>query len=213
MTGRTPAARPSELRVKRPPPDPADLPAYRRARRDHILRAAFALLEQDEYENIQMREVAESSEMSLGTVYRYFASKEHLYAATLLEWSTDFDIADEHLIPGVTDEERIRALLMRAVRAFERRPQVLRAEIALESSSDPNVVPLFEQFAGRHIEVMLRALRDVTPADGQAIVNTLAAVLATRTRSWALGRTTIRDVRRTINRSVDLVFGGVESRS
>ena len=194
------------------PPDPLELPADRLARRTRILQTAFELLENDEYANIQMREVAEAAKMSLGTLYRYFASKEHLYAATLLEWSTDFDLDDENLIPGASDEERIRGLLMRAVGAFERRPQVLRAEIALESSTDPNVQQLFEQFTDRHLEVMLHALHDVRPADGQAIVDTLVAVLGARTRSWALGRSTIHSVRKTIDRSVDLVFNGPKMR-
>jgi fatty-acyl-CoA synthase len=31
-----------------------------------------------DYEDIQIREVAEAADLALGTVYRYFASKEHL---------------------------------------------------------------------------------------------------------------------------------------
>lgn len=188
------------------PLDPSELAAEQSERRSRILAAALALLETAEYDHIQMREVARSASVSLATVYRFFASKDHLYAAALLESSSGFDLNDEALIPGDTDEERLRALLMRAVRAFERRPQLLRAEISLESSSDVHVQQLFDQFADRHLAVMHHALVHVAVADRPVVVRTLVSVLSTRTRAWAYGRCTIDDVIESIDRSIELVF-------
>src|SRR6478609_2965544 len=71
-------------------PDPATLPAGQQERRDRIVHAAFALLERGEYDAIQMRDVAREAGVALATIYRYFTSKEHLYAAALLEWAGDF---------------------------------------------------------------------------------------------------------------------------
>ena len=48
-----------------------------------------------------MRDVAQEAGVALATVYRYFTSKEHLYAAALLEW------ADE--LPGSRAAEARRA--------------------------------------------------------------------------------------------------------
>jgi len=63
-------------------PDPGSLPRGQQERRDRIVRAAISLLQHGgEYDEIQMRDVALEAGVTLGTVYRYFTSKEHLYAA------------------------------------------------------------------------------------------------------------------------------------
>ena len=67
---------------------------------------------------------------------------------------------------------------------------------------------LFDQFAERHAEVMTAALRDVSPEQASAIVEATSSVLGTRLRSWARGRCTLRDVERSVNRTVDLVLPG-----
>src|SRR6478735_6360729 len=119
-------------------PDPATLPTGQQERRDRIVRAAADLLQQGEYDTIQMRDVAQEARVALATIYRYFTSKEHLYAAALLEWAADYPT---HLGPAgspADDEQQLRNLMRRAVRAFERYPQMMRVVIVLESSNDPN---------------------------------------------------------------------------
>jgi AcrR family transcriptional regulator len=189
-------------------PDPESLPAHQRRRRERIVTAALELLEQgEEYERIQIRDVAERAEVALGTLYRYFTSKEHLYAAVLLEWSETFRFKSERGDRGAgSDEARLRLRLRRAIRAFERRPQFLRAEILLETSNDENARALFQRFADRHQDVMRAALHDVAPQDAAAIVETTSMVMAARLRSWALGRATIADVHASVDRTIDLIF-------
>ena len=90
--------------------------------------------------------------MALATVYRYFTSKEHLYAAALLEWAANFPAREQSKRAGArSDETQLRALMRRAVRAFERYPQMMRVEIVIESSPDPNARALFDQFAARNV--------------------------------------------------------------
>jgi TetR/AcrR family transcriptional regulator, cholesterol catabolism regulator len=204
----------SEAATSKSPPKPDDLPMNQRARRDGIIHAALALLEEREYEAIQIRDVAERAEVALATVYRYFASKEHVYAAALLEWSKTYDLrrgADKKELES--DADRVRYLLVRAVRAFARRPQLLRAEMVLESSQDPHARALFDDFASRHISVLSGALRNSSPNDVDAIVEATNAVLSAKLRSWARGRCTIKDVELSVNRVVDLVLPAADSRS
>ena len=188
-------------------PDPDSLPRGQQERRDRIVRAAIALLEQGrEYDEIQMRDVASEAGVALGTVYRYFTSKEHLYAAALLEWSTNFPAREPSKRAGGSDEAQLRALMRRAVRAFERYPQMMRVEIVIETSSDPNARALFEQFAARNVGTLTHALSSTDPKAAIAIVETVNSVLATRLRSWALGRVTIADVDRSVQQAIDLIF-------
>jgi TetR/AcrR family transcriptional regulator, cholesterol catabolism regulator len=189
-------------------PEPASLPRGQQERRERIVRAAIALLEHGgEYDAIQMRDVAREAGVALGTVYRYFTSKEHLYAAALLEWAANFPARKQSQRGGGhSDEAQLRALMRRAVRAFERYPQMTRVEIVIESSPDPNARALFDQFAARNVGTLKRALASTDPETAAAIVDTVNSVLATRLRSWALGRITIGEVDRSVQRTIDLIF-------
>jgi TetR/AcrR family transcriptional regulator, cholesterol catabolism regulator len=188
--------------------DPDSLPRGQQERRDRIVRAAISLLEHGgEYDAIQMRDVALEAGVALGTVYRYFTSKEHLYAAALLEWASNFPTVEpSKRAGGRSDEAQLRALMRRAVRAFERYPQMMRVEIVIESSPDPNARALFDQFAARNVGTLKSALSSTDPDTAAAIVETVNSVLATRLRSWALGRITVGDVDRSVQRTLDLIF-------
>jgi AcrR family transcriptional regulator len=187
-------------------PDPATLPAGQQERRDRIVHAAFALLERGEYDAIQMRDVAREAGVALATIYRYFTSKEHLYAAALVEWAADYPTRGRPAADQVSNEAQLRALMRRAVRAFEHYPQMMRVEIVLESSTDPNARALFDQFAGNNRRALMDALSSADADTAAAIVETVNSVMVTRLRSWALGRGTIQDVDRSVQRTLDLIF-------
>lgn len=188
-------------------PDPELLPRGQRERRDRIINAALDLLEHGEYDTIQVRDVAEHAGVALATLYRYFSSKDHLYAAVLLEWSKSFR---PRPTPGdaatATEAEHLSAMLARAVRAFERRPQMLRAEIALESSNDDNARAIFYRFGFQNMNVMSSVLPSLSEERAAAVIETTNCVLAMQLRYWALGRCTIEHVYRAVQRSVDLIF-------
>ncbi|MBK5286829.1 MAG: TetR/AcrR family transcriptional regulator [Acidimicrobiia bacterium] len=189
------------------PPDPATLPRAQQERRRRIVDAAIALIGRNEYDAIQMRDVATEAGVALATIYRYFTSKEHLYAAALVEWVAEFPLTRRTpAIATNTDEERIRALMRRAVRAFERHPQMMRAVIVLEASNDPNARTLFEQFGAQNTAALTQALGTLDPDVAAAIVETANSVMVTRLRAWALGRCSIRDVDRSVQRALDLIF-------
>jgi len=186
--------------------DPTALPRSQQERRGRIVRAAIALLEAGEYDAIQMRDVANEAGVALATIYRYFTSKEHLYAAALLEWAGDFRARARPSKPAETDEERLRALMRRAIRAFDRYPQMIRAVTVLESSTDPNARALFDQFAALNLGALMESMASIDDATAAAIIETANSVLVTRLRSWSQGRTSIQDVHRSVERTLDLIF-------
>src|SRR5580698_9395514 len=51
------------------------------ARRQRVIDAAMMLGLDGGYEAVQMRDVAARADVAMGTVYRYFTSKDHLLAA------------------------------------------------------------------------------------------------------------------------------------
>ena len=56
-------------------------------RRQRIVDAAMAMLEDREFERIQVKDIADGASVALGTVYHYFSSKEHLFGEVLVQWA------------------------------------------------------------------------------------------------------------------------------
>ena len=55
------------------------------ARRERVIDAALELAAEGGYDAVQMRDVAGRAQVALGTIYRYFSSKDHLLAAAQVE--------------------------------------------------------------------------------------------------------------------------------
>ena len=70
---------------------PSKLTASQAARRDRVIRAALALGKAGGYEAVQMRAVATEAGVALGTIYRYFSSKDHLLAAAQVLWVKELE--------------------------------------------------------------------------------------------------------------------------
>src|SRR5690242_10455407 len=126
--------------------------SWQAERQDRILDAAREALEEQDYESIQMRDVAQRAGVALGTLYRCFTSKEHLYAAVLAHWGSRSAAdgagpAARGRYPGpVSPEARVRARVHGVITAYERRPQFYKAHVTLQSSSDPNARALLTEF-------------------------------------------------------------------
>jgi AcrR family transcriptional regulator len=94
--------------------DPTSLTAGQADRRQRVIQAALSLAAEGGYEAVQMRDVAARAAVALGTIYHYFSSKDHLLAATLVEWAAELE-QDVQLRPaeGATTLARVLDLLDR----------------------------------------------------------------------------------------------------
>ncbi len=97
-------------------------------RRRRILRAALELAAQGGYHGVQMREVAIHADVSLGTVYHYFDSKDHLLAATLVDWTRELaaSVARNPAV-GDTTLERVLDILRRMTYATQSNQKITAA--------------------------------------------------------------------------------------
>ena len=111
------------------------------ARRGRVLDAAMALAAEGGYDAVQMRDVAAEPQVALGTIYRYFSSKDHLLAACQVElWQAQADRLAERPPDGETPAERVAAASSsRAMRGAAREPKRTAALITASSSPDPAV--------------------------------------------------------------------------
>ncbi len=189
------------------PPDPDSLIPSQRLRRDRIVHQAMRMLERREYEEIQMRDVAERADVALGTVYRYFASKEHLFAAVLVEWSASLNSrVQRDPLTGNDIPTQLADLVHRVVDAFERLPQFFRLLVALESTPDAHARVLYDEFTSRTNDTFKQPLGDLDPGEAAGIINVLMAVLGAVMRSWARGAMAPEAVEERLNNAVRLIF-------
>lgn len=189
------------------PPAPETLIPSQRARRDRIVSAALRLLEHGEYEKIQMRDIAQEADVALGTMYRYFASKEHLFAAVLVVWSDSLR-RRVHRQPLAGDDPgaRLDDLMGRVLNAFDRLPQFLRLIIALQSTPDRYAREMYDEFSAHTGQTFVDAIAVLHPDDARAVIDVANAVLWSLLRSWNHGTITIHEARRRMSRSIALIF-------
>ena len=127
-------------------PEAATLRTDQRERRQRIVDAAERMMFVTDYEKIQVKDVADEAEVALGTLYRYFNSKDHLFACALQSWSARFGDHLELSTTGPT-EDRVKAIYRRAARAFERQPRVYGVMMQIQSSKDAHAVQAWRDFA------------------------------------------------------------------
>src|SRR3990172_5883919 len=78
------------------------------ARRSRVIDAAMALAAEGGYDAVQMRDVATRAQVALGTIYRYFSSKDHLLAACQVElWQAQVERLAQRPPDGVTPADRV----------------------------------------------------------------------------------------------------------
>jgi AcrR family transcriptional regulator len=109
------------------------------ARRGRVIEAALALGSDGGYDAVQMRDVATTAGVALGTIYRYFSSKDHLLAETLVEWTEELGRKVSRRPPkGEKLSERVLDVLRRAIRGMELQPKLSEAVITALTSTDPH---------------------------------------------------------------------------
>ena len=99
-------------------------------RRRRVLAATFELAADGGFDAVQMRDVAAAADVALGTVYRYFSSKERLLLEAMAEQQADLRAYIEtHPLPEETAAGRVTAVLKRANRSLRRYPDVTAAMV------------------------------------------------------------------------------------
>jgi TetR/AcrR family transcriptional regulator, cholesterol catabolism regulator len=178
-----------------------------RDRRERLLDAALAALDRIDYDSIQVKDVAVQAGVSLGSLYKYFSSKERLFAEVLIRWAEGLPTHVKRRPPSqASPAERLRDTVHRALHAFERQPQMARMVSVLMMSTDPASVELIQRLDRSSSDVYLQALADVDPVRSRRIVNVVQAVFGSQVQEWSLGRRSMREVHDELDATLDLLF-------
>jgi AcrR family transcriptional regulator len=184
------------------------LSARQQARRERIVDAATALAAEGGYDAVMMKDVAARAGVALGTVYRYFASKDHLLAESLLAWGSALGLRLRQSPPrGVTPGERVAAVFRRMARGVAEQPvlgvALTRALLSCDPGAFANRSGLSEMMRG-WIEL---ALGDEPVRDRDEIVAVLEHVCFSCMISLVQGQRTPREVGDELERTARLLLG------
>ncbi len=153
-------------------------------RRDRVIEAALELASEGGYDAVQMRDVALSAQVALGTIYRYFSSKDHLLAAAQLElWQKQAARLKARPATGTSSAERVLSVLERSMRGALANPQRTQALVTASSSPDPAVRECQAELMDIMDEVLGAAMADIEPPRRTEIAVTLRQVWF----AWLLG--------------------------
>ena len=172
--------------------DPAPETALARsqaARRERVVSAALSLAAEGGYDAVQMRDVAVRASVALGTIYRYFTSKDHLLAAACVGWVGALERRLARRPPRHDDDavEQLVAVVRAATEALEREPRLAEALVTAISTPDPAVSDCQRQVSDILVSLLSAPLVDMDPERRAGIVKVLAHVWFSSLVGWVSG--------------------------
>jgi len=142
-----------------------------RARR--IVGTAVELAEKGGFEAVRLRDVAASSGVALGTLYRHFRSKEDLLVAAFADQVEQLETRmTAQPASGAEPLDRVSSFFTTATTGICRRPMFAKAVLRATASGQPELAEKVASFHGRMTDLIVAALRGrstTSDADGSAV--------------------------------------------
>jgi AcrR family transcriptional regulator len=194
------------------PLEPSEMSANQLARRRRLHDPVITRVADGDDEDMQMRDIAVRADVALGTVYRYFSSKDHLLAAALVAWASELQ-PPVRLLPAGPPAERLVEVLRRALRAYRRRPAFARVLVHVAHSTDPYASACYRELGPVVFEALGSAISDVEPDTRARVMAVVGAVWYHCLVEWTNGRMSVADVESTLESACRLVLpaGSAES--
>jgi len=158
------------------------------ARRGRMVEAAMYLAADGGYEAVQMRSVAERANVSLGTIYRYFAGKDDMLLAGLAGWVHILRrrIEDEEFTDGAA-ADRLADALGQAAGAAEGAPVLMEALVIALSTTDPSAVQYKLRIESEVSGLIVAAIGDEPGVDAAGVSRVVGHVWLSAIGRWVGG--------------------------
>jgi AcrR family transcriptional regulator len=147
-------------------------------KRAEARRVASELASESGYDSVTMTAVADRIGVSRATIYRYFASKDHLLGEIMAEWTQRInDNLRRNPPAGTTLADRVGKAFERIVQMAARNRGLTSAMLFAATSSDPAARDAFPSWSGP-VEVYLKTLLgDEKVSNLEEIIPVLSHVL------------------------------------
>lgn len=186
--------------------------AAQRDRRKRILDATYELAREGGFDAVQMRTVADSADVALGTLYRYFPSKIHLLVSAL---GRQFEEAEPRLnaqpIPGETAADRVLFVLKLMTRGMQGDPKLTEALTRAFMFADSSVATEIHAVGMTMTSFVAHAMREDDDKsdfsdDEIAVARVLGDIWLSALVSWVTGRTTADETAAHMETAVRLIL-------
>jgi AcrR family transcriptional regulator len=179
-----------------------------RQRRQRIIESALGLAAEGGYDAVQMREVAARADVALGTLYRYFSSKELLLVAAMAEQVSGLRRRLAERPPAGDDAaSRVMDVLGRATRALQRQPNVTAAMLKSLISSNGEVAGLMEPIGAEMTGIVVAAMGHEQPeAHDLAVAEVIQHVWMASLLWWVAGLAPAKRVEEKVSHAVTLLI-------
>lgn len=184
-------------------PDPATMPAYQLERRRTILKAARAMLEEQDFDQVQVRDIAARAGVAVGTLYRYFSSKEHLYAVVLGEWGRP--VGDLDWLSALAPADRFRARMHQSFAALGRNPNYFKIVQMLSTTADPSALNESAAFEGVLTAALMSDLGALDETEARHLTRIVWAMHGDLLGQVVQGRLTLPECLAIVDTFADLV--------
>ncbi len=157
---------PELKRVSFPVVSESSLTKNQEARRRRVMESALELASDGGFDAVQMRDVAASANVALGTVYRYFNSKERLILETYVEQIEALRGRLRARPPaGITPSARVLEVLERACRFLQKYPDATGAMVRAVGTAQPEEAEQVRRITAAMTSIITTAIRSDAPTD------------------------------------------------
>jgi AcrR family transcriptional regulator len=183
------------------------LTPVQRRRRERIIESALELAAEGGYEAVQMRTVAARADVALGTLYRYFTSKEHLLISAMAEQVAGLrQRLDERPPRGEDAADRVMDVLRRSTRALQRQPNVTAAMLKSLISSGPEVTATMEPIGEQMTAIVVGAMGHDADGHSLAVAEVIQHVWLAALLWWVAGLAPASEIEEKLDRAVTLLL-------
>jgi AcrR family transcriptional regulator len=192
----------------------ARLEARRRDPRYQRLMRATRTAARGGYEAVSMRELAETTHMSLTSVYQFCSSKAHLIAEAHLEGMEEF----RRMLSGGgrrsgTLEQRLLRVTRGILNGLESDEVLARTLMRAIYSIDAGVTEVNRSVGRAYRDMVDSAIGDDDIPDRGAVIETLGRVVDSAVYSWLARGEPVAEVRRTLEQAVRVLVRSAGSGS
>ncbi|MCP4422552.1 MAG: TetR/AcrR family transcriptional regulator [Chloroflexi bacterium] len=175
--------------ITKPKPTSARRQRERAARRQSILDAAKAVFAKRGFQNATVEEIANQAELAVGTLYRYFQSKEELYVSMLFEAMELFrQNIEAARASATTPDEQLRTIWRFFYDFYVEQPESYLAFVFLHNEGLRNVISAevlekINQRTGENFRLVGEIVQAgveagiYRPVDSQSVVDVLWSLL------------------------------------
>lgn len=177
-------------------------------KRAEARRVAAQMATQGGYEAVTMGAVADRIGIARATIYRYFASKDHILAEIMEDWTARIDDDLRRNPPvGRTLADRVGAAFARVIDTAARNPGLTSALLLAATSSDPAAADAFPSWS-TSVEVYLKTVVGDHPVHRlDEIITVLSYVLFSALIATALRGKDASESTQVLRTAARLLFG------